>query len=76
MTLPRGPAELPPALNALTDLRADLTGGCGSGAGGSGLVVIKLLTSDYSSTTTGSPTVTTSGSYTILTYTGSGTYTV
>ena len=36
MTLPRGPAELPPALNALTDLRADLTGGCGSGAGGSG----------------------------------------
>ena len=47
-----------------------------SGAGGSGLVVIKMLTSDYSGTTTGSPTVTTSGSYTILTYTGSGTYTV
>ena len=46
------------------------------GAGGSGLVVIKMLTSDYSGTTTGSPTVTTSGSYTILTYTGSGTYTV
>ena len=47
-----------------------------SGSGGSGLVVIKLLTSDYSGTTTGSPSVSTSGSYTILTYTGSGTYTV
>ena len=46
------------------------------GNGGSGLVVIKLLTSDYSGTTTGSPSVTTSGSYTILTYTGDGTYTV
>ena len=46
-----------------------------SGAGGSGVVILKLLTSEYSSTTTGSPTVTTDGSYTILTYTSSGTYT-
>jgi hypothetical protein len=33
-----------------------------------------MNTSDYSGTTTGSPTVTTDNSYTILTYTGSGTY--
>jgi hypothetical protein len=34
-----------------------------------------MPTSSYSGTTTGSPTVTTSGSDTILKYTGSGTYT-
>jgi len=45
-----------------------------AGSGGSGIVVLRLNTSDYSGTTTGSPTVTTSGSETILTYTGSGTY--
>ena len=44
------------------------------GSGGSGIVVLRLNTSDYSGTTTGSPTVTTNGSETILTYTGSGTY--
>ena len=46
----------------------------GSGAGGSGVVILRLATSEYSGTTTGSPTVTTDGDYTILTYTGSGTY--
>ena len=58
-------------------------GGCGSqsagyngsGAGGSGIVVIRLATADYSGTTTGSPTVTTSGSDTIIKFTSSGTYT-
>lgn len=45
------------------------------GAGGSGIVILKIATSNYSGTTTGSPTVTTSGSNTILQYTGSGTYT-
>lgn len=45
-----------------------------SGAGGSGVVILRMNTSDYSGTTTGSPTVTTVGSETILTYTGSGTY--
>jgi hypothetical protein len=48
---------------------------CPAGAGGSGLVVLRMPTADYSGTTTGSPTVTTSGTDTILTYTGSGTYT-
>jgi|MDTC01.3.fsa_nt_gb hypothetical protein len=44
------------------------------GAGGSGIVVLRMNTSDYSGTTTGSPTVTTVGTETVLTYTGSGTY--
>lgn len=43
--------------------------------GGSGVVIIKILTSAYSGTTTGNPTVTTSGDYTIIKYTSSGTYT-
>ena len=46
-----------------------------SGAGGSGVVILRLLTSEYTGTTTGSPTVTTDGSYTVLTYISSGTYT-
>ena len=50
------------------------TGWYGGGAGGSGVVVLRMRTSDYSGTTTGSPTITTRGEETILTYTGSGTY--
>ncbi len=46
----------------------------GTGTGGSGVVILRLPTADYSGTTTGSPTVTTDGLDTILTYTGSGTY--
>ena len=45
------------------------------GLGGSGVIVLRLPTASYSGTTSGSPTVTTDGSDTILTYTGSGTYT-
>jgi len=44
------------------------------GAGGSGVVILRMTTARYSGTTTGSPTVTTDGSDTILTYTSSGTY--
>jgi hypothetical protein len=47
----------------------------GGGNGGSGVVILRMLTAKYSGTTSGSPTVTTDGSYTILTYTSSGTYT-
>jgi hypothetical protein len=36
--------------------------------------ILQILTSDYTGVTTGSPTVTTSGSYTILKYTASGSY--
>ena len=43
--------------------------------GGDGIVVLRMLTSDYSGTTTGSPTVTTDGSYKVLKYLSSGSYT-
>jgi hypothetical protein len=46
------------------------------GQGGSGIVILRLPTADYSGVTTGSPTVTTDGSDTILQFTGSGTYKV
>jgi hypothetical protein len=36
---------------------------------------LSIPTINYSNTTTGSPTVTTNGSYTVLTYTSSGSYT-
>ena len=45
------------------------------GAGGKGVVILSVPTASYSSTTTGSPTVTTSGSNTILQFNGSGSYT-
>ena len=45
------------------------------GAGGSGIVILRMPTARYSGTTTGSPTVTTDGTDTILTYTSSGSYT-
>ena len=61
------------------------TGGGGGGSrdgsgvagysGGKGVVILSVPTSDYSSTTTGSPTVTTSGSNTIMQFNGSGSYT-
>jgi hypothetical protein len=55
------------------------TGGGGTvrtgGAGGSGVVILSVPTSKYTGTTTGSPTVTTSGANTIMTFTSSGSYT-
>ena len=58
-------------------LRGGGGGGVGSigGAGGSGVVIMSILTAAYTGTTTGSPTVTTSGLYTILKFTNSGSYT-
>jgi hypothetical protein len=50
-------------------------GGATGGAGGKGVVILSVPTSFYSSTTTGSPTVTTSGSNTIMQFNGSGSYT-
>jgi len=44
-------------------------------AGGKGVVILSVPTANYSSTTTGSPTVTTSGANTILQFNGSGSYT-
>ena len=45
------------------------------GAGGSGVVILSIPTVNYSGITTGSPTVTNSGSNKILTFTSSGSYT-
>ena len=55
-------------------------GGGGSDAGqanngGSGVVILSMLTSKYTGTVTGSPTISTSGSKTIVKFTGTGTYT-
>ena len=51
-------------------------GGSGSigGNGGSGVIFLSMPTIYYTGTTTGSPTITVSGSNTILQYNGSGTY--
>ena len=54
--------------------------GYGSGygsasAGGTGIVVLRMATSDYSGTTSGNPSVTNSGGDTIITFTGDGSYT-
>lgn len=43
--------------------------------GGSGVVILSVPTANYSGITTGSPTVTTSGSNTIIKFTSSGSYT-
>jgi len=45
------------------------------GTGGKGVVILRVPTADYSGTTTGSPTVSTSGSDTILVFNDSGSYT-
>jgi hypothetical protein len=45
------------------------------GTGGAGVVILSVPTASYSGTTTGSPTITTSGSNTIIKFTSSGTYT-
>ena len=44
-------------------------------SGGSGVVIISILTAYYTGTTTGSPTVTTNGAYTVMKFTASGSYT-
>ena len=59
------------------------TGGGGGGgatnfvgsAGGSGVVIISVPTTNFTNVTTGSPTVTTSGANTVMTFTQSGSYT-
>lgn len=46
-----------------------------AGVGGKGVVILSIPTASYSGNYTGSPTITTSGSNTILKFTGNGTYT-
>ena len=52
------------------------SGGMGyaCGGGGSGVVILRMPTAYYTGTVTGSPTVTTDGSDTVVKFTGSGTY--
>ena len=51
------------------------SGNAYGGSGGSGICILKVLTSRYTGQVTGSPTVTTSGIYTIIKFTSSGSYT-
>ncbi len=46
-----------------------------NGAGGSGVVILRVPTAKYSGTTSGSPTVSTSGSDTVMVFNASGSYT-
>jgi len=46
-----------------------------AGAGGSGVVILSIPTASYTGTYTGSPTVVTNGSNTVLIFKGTGTYT-
>ena len=43
--------------------------------GGSGVVILRMATAKYTGTTSGSPSVSTSGSDTILVFNASGSYT-
>jgi len=53
---------------------AGTIGGVGTN-GGSGCVILSMPTSNYSGTTTGSPTVVTNGSNTVIIFKGTGSYT-
>ena len=81
-----GAGSLFPSTAAATAGTDGLGGGGGGGGfspsgftyggnGGKGIGILRLLTSLYTGTVTGSPTVTTSGSYTVISYTSTGTYT-
>jgi hypothetical protein len=76
-----GGAGASPGVNAVSGTANTGGGGGGKinavavGTGGSGVVILSVPTSKYTGTTTGSPTVTTSGTNTILTFTSSGSYT-
>ena len=51
-------------------------GGVSGGNGGSGVIILSVPTANYTGTVTGSPTVTTSGSNTIIKFTATtGSYT-
>ena len=52
------------------------TGGTGTGGtGGSGIIILSVPTANYSGVKTGTSSTTTNGSNTVITWTGSGTYT-
>jgi len=49
--------------------------GVGGNSGGSGVIIFSVPTASYSGTTSGSPTISTSGTNTIIKFTGTGSYT-
>lgn len=51
------------------------TSGAAGGSGATGVVIFSIPTAQYTGTTTGSPTITTNGSNTIITFAATGTYT-
>ena len=55
--------------------RANTGGGATGQIGGTGVVILRVLTSVYTGTTSGSPTVTTDGDSKVLVFTGTGSYT-
>lgn len=69
--------QAPSAGSANTGGGGGSRGGSGGGstAGGSGVVILSIPTASYTGTITGGPTVTTSGSNTILVFNSSGSYT-
>ena len=54
---------------------SDGAGSRDSTAGQDGVVILRVPTANYTGTTTGSPTVTTDGSHTVIKFTSTGTYT-
>ena len=50
-------------------------GGGGAGNGADGCVILRVPTASYSGTTSGSPTITTNGTDTVIRFNGDGTYT-
>jgi|TARA_Y100000034_G_scaffold28081_1_gene33729 hypothetical protein len=78
-----GTAGGTPSAGNSSPAAANTGGGSGGGAagnghggsGGSGVICFKVLTADYSGTTTGSPGTRTDGSYTLVEFTGDGSYT-
>ena len=68
--------------NDATNGSANLGGGGGGNSstvtgasGGSGVVILRIPASNYTGTTTGSPTVTDDGSFKVVKFTGTGSYT-
>jgi hypothetical protein len=70
-------------VNPASSSAADANSGSGTGgtndattgAGGSGVVILRVAASDYTGTTSGSPTVTDDGSDKVIKFTASGSYT-
>ena len=51
-------------------------GGHVQGSGGAGVIILRYLTSEFRNITTGSPSTSTDGDYTIITFTGDGSLTI